>query len=940
MDQTLALTLGVFFVLFFATASFGLYLWLNKDDYTREKFAFAGLSAGATLTAFVGAAIVADEPPWLMLIGFIKQLSGISYQPPQALSIEQEILSFGLVVILWLVIAHLHKHWDGAESVNQYEQRQKQETPSLLADLRLLLSRNRELLAVYDPAQRYRLTALEGVDASPIWREQARELLQLSDDKYDFPDDGWHEAQHCWIGTHNGTGETVVLACHDTAPDAAALRELADYAKKACRHQGRNGHSLRFILALKEGDADTHFKVQGQPLRAVSESRLLDTLVNFDNYYRDLRRRVEKDPLTGSDLTLEQVYTLSRYKLEKHGTAYPDVEGFLNQWLDESSRRQIALLGEYGQGKSTTSLLFSYHLMQRQHANPRAARIPILLELRGKSPRNLRADELLSTWAFRFGVDTRALIKLLVAGRLLLIFEGFDEVDLSGDADARIEHFRTLWELCYPKAKIIVTGRPNYFLDEAELKAALGIQASSLERPYCQAIYLAPFGTEEMAFSLRNLRPNTRDGILELAGKNERFHDIVSRPSMLHVVGVLWETENLTQYGERINSAVVMDVFVRHSLERQDGKGKKPAFMALNSHERAYFMEGIAVYMLVNQLSNQITGRQLEEVVRLLFGIIPDAVSMQTDALSGNSRKPLRQRYDLKSNPDALSSVLTDVRACGLLVSDVSRSGSFKFGHKSFMEFMAAKVFAQWSFKKELQEVEEKKVFSLVNALKLKMKHVVQHYEVMAFSVEWIAGKAANRNDAVGFVFLMLFRQCNAISISIGVVSKLFIRCLPYTKDSSFMLVAAKIFKRITSFTFLVVEKQKEHPVFLIALFVSFVVTNILRFSISERQGHMFANVYFFEWIVGIIVGFSFVFMEIYFQFYLGYNKIQVSPLWVKFRSWQAICFAAHLDRSAMAKVVGEKALQLLEEVAQQEPKPWTIAESLEKLRANEKPRL
>ena len=62
---------------------------------------------------------------------------------------------------------------------------------------------------------------------------------------------------------------------------------------------------------------------------------------------------------------------------------------------------EIALLGEYGQGKSTVSLMLSYHLMQQIQAGSRSARIPILLELRGKSPRTLREDELLSTWAGR-----------------------------------------------------------------------------------------------------------------------------------------------------------------------------------------------------------------------------------------------------------------------------------------------------------------------------------------------------------------------------------------------------------------------------------------------------------------------------------------------------------------------------------------------------------
>ena len=373
----------------------------------------------------------------------------------------------------------------------------------------------------------------------------------------------------------------------------------------------------------------------------------------------------------------------------------------------------------------------------------------------------------------RVGValDTRALIKLLVAGRSLLVFEGFDEVDLSGDANARIDHFKIMWGLCYPRSKILVTGRPNYFLDDAELKTALGIQASSLERPYCQAVYLTPFDLDEIESSLRNLDESSRRGIMDLAMKNERFYDIVSRPSMLHVVSVLWHTENLAGYGERINSALVMDLFVRHSLERQGGKGQrydftpplggkaKPAFMALTSGERAYFMEGIATYMLINELPNQITARQLEDVVRLLIDAMPEAVSLQSDAQGGETRKPLRERYDLKNKPEEFQSILTDVRACGLLVPDLSRSGSFKFGHKSFMEFLAGKVFAQWSLHKELDDAQDKAVSSLVNTLGLKMLHVVSEHEVMAFSMEWVVKNAKNQSQAAKLLFDLTFES-------------------------------------------------------------------------------------------------------------------------------------------------------------------------------------
>jgi hypothetical protein len=48
-------------------------------------------------------------------------------------------------------------------------------------------------------------------------------------------------------------------------------------------------------------------------------------------------------------------------------------------------------------------------------------------------------------------------MKLLVAGKLLIIFDGFDEMANVADIKSRVEHFRSLWQFSYPKTK-------NYYL--------------------------------------------------------------------------------------------------------------------------------------------------------------------------------------------------------------------------------------------------------------------------------------------------------------------------------------------------------------------------------------------------------------------------------------------------------------------------------------------
>ena len=112
--------------------------------------------------------------------------------------------------------------------------------------------------------------------------------MQLSNRSYDFPEQEWHDQAQCWIGSHKGTGDLLVLACAEST-NTANLQMLATYAAKRVRkNKGFDSKGLEYILAVKEGDLDETGELNGYPLRTVSESRLLDDLVNFDDYFRDL----------------------------------------------------------------------------------------------------------------------------------------------------------------------------------------------------------------------------------------------------------------------------------------------------------------------------------------------------------------------------------------------------------------------------------------------------------------------------------------------------------------------------------------------------------------------------------------------------------------------------------------------------------------------------
>ena len=132
----------------------------------------------------------------------------------------------------------------------------------------------------------------------------------------------------------------------------------------------------------------------------------------------------------------------------------------------------------------------------------------------------------------------------------------------------------------------------------------------------------------------------------------------------------------------------------QEKTEGLSNKNNPKNYMVLNEKERYYFMLGISVYMMSKDESNQISLDNLNEIIEKLAKLCPENLSSKTDAITYHINLPIKQRID--DDETFLGKLQDDVRACGLLVKD-SSDRVFKFGHKSFLEYLAAE-FAQRSF--------------------------------------------------------------------------------------------------------------------------------------------------------------------------------------------------------------------------------------------------
>src|ERR1017187_303927 len=713
-------------------ALIGASVWLvfivfRKDNYTRERFAFASLTAFSGMVASALAAMADNHTLAGELSSFARGLFGMGAQPEPP-RVADHLLMILVLVIVSHFLLRIYDNWTGAVSMRQYDKERYHEPAPLVAEglheAKRILKRQPAPRVMDRMQHKPSYSALEPSRLSLAWHLEARDLICLRSASYEIDrSDGWHDQAHCWIGRNRKTGGLVAVKCTEQQPTPEGLLDFTAYVMRLS--EGAPPGTVEFILATRAAAALKTITLANRvSIRAVDAQSLIDGLVDFSDYFAHIRDRVERFPLPDSDQTLSQVYVSPRCRHEAGSEV--DFESYIDSWLVEPGQRQLALLGEYGQGKSTAAVMLAHRLISRGTIS----RVPVLIELRGKSPRNMTPEEIIAGWSYPYNINPQAVMKLVTSGKILLILEGFDEMALVGDSEARFSHFETLWKFCFPSSKIIISGRPNFFLDDEEMRAALGISRATAAGPYCEALRLNPFTIEQIASALRASPEETRCEIVDLATKDLKFREIVSRGSLLYVVSQLWQREELSRYVGRITSAFVIELFIKHSFRRQSQKTLgTPEFMVLTESERKYFTLGIAAYMGALDLPNQITREQFERLIKNLYEAIPASVSAATDGLPRKAGRPLHER--LKDAEDPSQDVANDVRSAGILVLDESKAGALRFAHKSFMEYLIARAYANYLCKQDLEASA-----TAMTLTGLKARNMKGHHESTSFLAE------------------------------------------------------------------------------------------------------------------------------------------------------------------------------------------------------------
>lgn len=808
--------------------------------HTRERFAFAGLSVVLILLISVIYHLFSAEGSINAIIDTTNYCLDAEFSSYKSDWRDTLIIMILMVSAMYFIV-NIHRNWDGYVSTIHYEKLRFREQNNIYEEsflqLKDFLSKEKKIIRYVPSKNEPKYSILKGKEYEKTpWFEEVAELFNLKTNQYNISvSKDYNDIHECYVTKYGRDEKDTVIFCTINEPSEENINKCLKYIDSLPIN------FYKIIFAVKNGIKDKqNKKFGGVEVEFRYKKELIDTLVNWKNYREYIRFIFEEKEITdGGKISLKDTYV--DLSANKEGDSnIKSTENYIYDWMEsgDSPKKHLAILAEYGCGKSVLSLKVTHSILQKE--NPE--RIPILIELRGKSPRNLSTTDILSTWASSFRIEPMALMKLHYEGKLVLIFEGFDEMDMVGDKDVRFSHFQKLWEFATPKSKIIITGRPNFFLDQKELKTNLVMEKQYESSHYCEAIYLNKLDREKINLTLRNIDSETKNQVMALINSDSqksKFFDLVSRPAILYLVSVIWKARKLNLMKNSINSATVIGEFIRYSYSRQSDK---KAEFPLKENERAYFMQGAAVGMhKLTDFSNQIDKLNLEDIIFKLYSTFPDGIEPIVSATEAHKNK-LKLR--LKDNPNAEDMVFTDVRSCGLLVNDLTRKNYFKFAHKSFFDFLISQFFVE-TLKFDLNDRDSKNVKVIMNTLNVDTSNFRHTQDTINFASEILVNKLdlheEVKTDKVKVAKKLFdFLYPNKIfskNIRLAIISESFVGKRPLRESRSFNFFNILLLSTIMFAAYYVWDSYKKHkggvevPDIELAMIISLTVVILIFFT-------------------------------------------------------------------------------------------------------------
>ena len=471
------------------------------------------------------------------------------------------------------------------------------------------------------------------------------------------------------------TEHRVIAECKDekkaTAQNQRVMqfKGLLDTARKS-----GEADSAEIITRVPWSDQAKGFAHQSG-IQVLSYTEKMSQLIDFSAYLKaTVQRFDERDPKRHSEPPLGAYYVdLSAERFVKDRTeSIPVVDTYVRNWLNkEDAHQQLAILGEYGMGKSSFCLKFARDLAVSYLQAPGSTRIPVVLNLR-EFTKALKIESLILSFLDEECGVLNPRFKLFEAmneaGVFVLIFDGFDEMAVRVDQDTLEMNLQEIEKLAAgPKSKVMITSRPEYFVtsreQELSLRPAGGLLAMR-ETEY-EALHIVLWEEPQINLFLQKRVPLIkkaekswtyyRDRIRQIAD----LSDLSRRPVLLDMI--VKTLPKLIASGKPVNRPNLYETYLLGEIRRQKILKR-----------RALLLTDVARFSLLQHLSLDLYTGEIENIS------FADATAHMEQLI-----KPPKAE---------LEAYTRDFLTCSFLMR---KRDAYYFSHKSIMEYLIAKSLSQ-----------------------------------------------------------------------------------------------------------------------------------------------------------------------------------------------------------------------------------------------------
>jgi predicted NACHT family NTPase len=420
-------------------------------------------------------------------------------------------------------------------------------------------------------------------------------------------------------------------------------------------------------------------KDENEHLSCMTFDELIDQDADFEPYLTWLEDEVIKRGIDRKYVSLacdkEEIDPVTQHSIatSSYGEAEGWIEGYIKQWLSDDSKEHVSILGEFGTGKTWFSFHYAWDCLraykEAKEQGLEHPRLPLVIALRDYN-KALKVESVLSDLFFNkhdIRLNSSVFDCLNQMGKLLIIFDGFDEMADKVDRQKMINNFWELARVVCPGSKVILTSRTEHFPHDRESRQLLNAELESStaklkwESPRFELLELAKFNEAQIQRVLTNeaKEKGLSTDIVERVMVRAELLDLLRRPVMTELV---IEAMPEIEAGKPVDMSRIYYYAIIRKMDR-DIKAER-TFTSLA--DKLYFLCEIAWEMLST------------ERMKLNYREFPDRIRQIFPQLVTEAKDLDHWHYDMM----------------GQTILIRNADGDYTPAHRSLLEFLVAYKFA------------------------------------------------------------------------------------------------------------------------------------------------------------------------------------------------------------------------------------------------------